>query len=108
VCNPWLAITLATIMLMFAWVFSPQSWAKPYAVNAGYVILTASIIVTMELVHVNLEDLKVCAAACLSIDASFCCHCHCHCHIPSSPPLVSGLWSVECLIWCGDASFVSR
>jgi hypothetical protein len=59
VCNPWLAVTAANIFLLLAWVLSPQRWARPYVVNAAYVALSASMMIIMDLVHLNLEDLKV-------------------------------------------------
>jgi hypothetical protein len=59
VCNPWLVVTAATCFLLVAWVLSPQWWSEPYVVNAAYVALTGAMVVVMDLVHLNLEDLKV-------------------------------------------------
>jgi hypothetical protein len=59
VCNPWLVVTAATCFLLVSWVLSPQRWSEPYVVNAAYVALTGAMVVVMDLVHLNLEDLKV-------------------------------------------------
>jgi hypothetical protein len=63
VCNPWIAIFLATVNFLLMWVFSPRRWKGPYLVNAAYLLLTAAICKTASLVHRNLVDLKVRAAS---------------------------------------------
>ena len=56
--NPWLILPLATLGLLFAWVFTPLTWPVPYAVNALTVFLLGAVIVIVYLVDLNLVTLE--------------------------------------------------
>jgi len=56
--NAWCSIFVAGVTLVFAWAFSPNSWAFPYATNPCELLLGAAMVRSMGLVESNLKTLE--------------------------------------------------
>jgi hypothetical protein len=55
--NTWGCVFWGAVALSLAWVFSPKSWAFPYATNPAELLLLAALVRTMGLVESNLRTL---------------------------------------------------